>query len=48
MIPFYKIHFDLISKIIAYNGDQYTAHFLDNTTQLNDIKQRLKNYPSHK
>jgi hypothetical protein len=32
IIPFYRIYLDLIPKIVAYNGDKYTVHFLNNAT----------------
>jgi len=38
MVPFYKIHFDLISGIVVYNSDQYATHFFNNAMQLNNIK----------
>ena len=29
-VPFYKIHFDLIPRIIVYNSNKYAAYFLNN------------------
>ena len=37
-VPFYKIHLDLIPKIIAYNSNQHAAHFLDNVTRMNEVE----------
>ena len=38
MVPFYKIHLDLISGIVAYNDDKYTAYFFDKAMWLNDME----------
>ena len=32
IILFYRIHLDLISGIVTYNGDEYAVHFFDKTT----------------
>ena len=42
LVPFYRIHLDLIPGIVAYNGDQYVAHFLDDATRLNDVEAMAK------
>ena len=41
-VPFYKIHLNLIPRIIAYNSDQHAAHFLDNVTRLNEVEMMAK------
>ena len=38
IIPFYKIHLDLISGIVAYNSDKYAAHFFNEAMWLNNIE----------
>ena len=38
LVPFYRIHLDLITGIVVYNGDWYMAHFLDNVMRLNDVE----------
>ena len=37
-VPFYKIYFNLIPGIVAYNGDKYAAHFLDDATRMNEVE----------
>jgi len=38
LVLFYRIHLDLITGIVAYNGNRYVAYFLDNIMQLNDME----------
>ena len=41
-VPFYRIHLDLIPGIVAYNGDKYAAHFLDEATRMNEVETMAK------
>ena len=41
-VPFYKIHLDLIPRIIAYNGHKYAVYFFDNVTWINEVKTMAK------
>ena len=38
LVPFFKIHFNLIPGIVVYNSNQYAVHFFNNTTRINEIK----------
>ena len=38
LVPFYRIHLDFITGIVAYNSDRYVVYFLDNVTRLNDME----------
>ena len=38
VVPFYKIHLDLIPRIIIYNSDQYIVYFLNNIIQINKVE----------
>ena len=42
VVPFYKIHLDLIPGIVAYNGDQYAVYFLNNATRINKVETMAK------
>ena len=37
-VPFYKIHLDLIPRIVAYNSYKYAVYFLNNTTRINKVE----------
>ena len=41
-VPFYRIHLDLIPGIVAYNGDKYAVHFLDDATRMNEVETMVK------
>ena len=41
-VPFYRIHLDLIPRIIIYNGDRHAAYFLNDITQINKVKMMAK------
>lgn len=41
-VPFYKIHLDLIPGIVAFNGDKYAVHFLDDATRMNEVDTMVK------
>ena len=38
MVPFYKIHFNLIPGIVVYNGDKYIVHFFNKATRINKVE----------
>jgi len=42
MVPFYKIHLNLIPRIVAFNSDKYAVHFLNNATQMNKVDIMVK------
>ena len=35
---FYRIHLNLIPRIVIYNSNQHAAHFLNNTTRINKVE----------
>ena len=38
IVPFYKIHFNLIPKIVVYNSNKYIIYFFNNTIQINKVE----------
>ena len=42
MVPFYRIHLNLISRIVAYNGHEYAVYFLDDVTRINKVEMIAK------
>jgi len=38
VVPFYRIHLDLIPGIVAYNSYKYVVHFLNNITRINKVE----------
>jgi len=42
VIPFYKIHLDLIPGIVAYNSYKYAVYFLNNAIRINKVEMIAK------
>ena len=38
IVPFYKIHLNLIPGIVVYNSNKYTVYFLNKATQINKVE----------
>jgi len=37
MVPFYKIHLNLIPGIVVFNGNKYVVYFLNDITRINKV-----------
>ena len=37
-VPFYKIYFDLIPEIVAYNSNKYIIYFFNKATRINKVE----------
>jgi hypothetical protein len=42
VVPFYKIHLDLISRIVAYNSHKYVVYFLNDAIRINKVETMAK------
>ena len=42
IVPFYKIHLNLIPGIVIYNGNKYIVYFLDEVMQINKVEIIIK------
>jgi hypothetical protein len=42
IILFYRIYLNLISRIVVYNSNKHIAHFLNNTTWMNEVEMIAK------
>jgi len=41
-VPFYRIHLNLIPRIVAFNGNKYIVYFLNNATRINKVDIMVK------
>ena len=41
-VPFFRIYLNLIPRIVAFNGNKYAVHFLNNTTRINKVETMAK------
>ena len=42
IVPFYRIHLNLIPGIVAFNSNKYIIHFLNNATRINKVDIMVK------
>ena len=42
MVPFFRIHLNLIPRIVAFNSNKYAVHFLNNVTRINKVEMMAK------
>jgi len=37
IVPFYRIHLNLIPRIVAFNSNKYAVYFLNDATRINKV-----------
>jgi len=42
LVPFFRIHLNLILGIVAFNSNKYAVYFLNNATRINKVETMAK------